>query len=79
MMVDFALDAERNQGMSPGAGDPPACLLRFRPIMMTTMAHARRLPFASAPAPARNYVGRSASAIVAGLVLSQFLRSTRPR
>ncbi len=38
MMIDFALDAERNQGMEPRAAIFQACLLRFRPIMMTTMA-----------------------------------------
>jgi multidrug efflux pump len=38
MMIDFALDAERNGGKSPLAAIYEACLLRFRPIMMTTMA-----------------------------------------
>jgi multidrug efflux pump len=38
MMIDFALDAERNQGMLPHEAIYQACLLRFRPIMMTTMA-----------------------------------------
>jgi multidrug efflux pump len=38
MMIDFALDAERNQGMAPRAAIHQACLLRFRPIMMTTLA-----------------------------------------
>ena len=38
MMIDFALDAERNQGMPPHEAIYQACLLRFRPIMMTTMA-----------------------------------------
>ena len=38
MMIDFALDAERNQGMPPEEAIYQACLLRFRPIMMTTMA-----------------------------------------
>ena len=38
MMVDFAIEAERNQGMAPTAAIRRACLLRFRPIMMTTMA-----------------------------------------
>ncbi len=38
MMIDFALDAERNQGMPPHDAIYQACLLRFRPIMMTTMA-----------------------------------------
>jgi multidrug efflux pump len=38
MMIDFALDAERNHGMAPRDAIFQACLLRFRPIMMTTMA-----------------------------------------
>jgi multidrug efflux pump len=38
MMIDFALDAERHQGMAPVDAIYQACLLRFRPIMMTTMA-----------------------------------------
>ena len=38
MMIDFALDAEREQGMSPRAAIHQACLLRFRPILMTTLA-----------------------------------------
>ncbi|MBL8484038.1 MAG: MdtB/MuxB family multidrug efflux RND transporter permease subunit [Rhodocyclaceae bacterium] len=38
MMIDFALDAERNQGLAPRAAIHQACLLRLRPILMTTMA-----------------------------------------
>jgi len=38
MMIDFALDAERNHGMAPREAIYQACLLRFRPILMTTMA-----------------------------------------
>ncbi|MDD5350098.1 MAG: efflux RND transporter permease subunit, partial [Chthoniobacteraceae bacterium] len=38
MMVDFALDAERNEGLSPEQAIYNACVIRFRPIMMTTMA-----------------------------------------
>ncbi len=38
MMIDFALDAERNEGMAPRDAIHQACLLRFRPIMMTTLA-----------------------------------------
>ena len=37
MMIDFALDAERNEGKSPREAIYQACLLRFRPILMTTM------------------------------------------
>jgi len=38
MMIDFALDAERNQGMAPEQAIYQAALLRFRPILMTTLA-----------------------------------------
>jgi multidrug efflux pump len=38
MMIDFALDAERKEGKSPREAIHQACLLRFRPILMTTMA-----------------------------------------
>ena len=38
MMIDFALEAEREQGMTPREAIYQACLLRFRPIMMTTLA-----------------------------------------
>ena len=38
MMIDFALDAERNEGKTPREAIYQACLLRFRPILMTTMA-----------------------------------------
>ncbi len=38
LMIDFAIDAERNQGMSPHDAIYQACLLRFRPILMTTVA-----------------------------------------
>src|SRR5205823_6954139 len=38
MMIDFALEAEREQGKAPREAIHQACLLRFRPIMMTTMA-----------------------------------------
>jgi multidrug efflux pump subunit AcrB len=38
MMIDFALDAQRNEGLDPVAAIRKACLLRLRPILMTTMA-----------------------------------------
>ncbi|MFU1923924.1 efflux RND transporter permease subunit, partial [Klebsiella pneumoniae] len=38
MMIDFALDAERNHGLSPREAILEACMMRFRPIMMTTLA-----------------------------------------
>ena len=38
MMIDFALEAERNEGLTPRDAIYQACLLRFRPILMTTMS-----------------------------------------
>jgi len=38
MMIDFALDAQRTRGMDPAHAIREACILRFRPIMMTTLA-----------------------------------------
>src|SRR3546814_17796991 len=38
MMIDFARDAQRHEGLSPRAAITPAALLRFRPILMTTLA-----------------------------------------
>ena len=62
MMVDFAIEAERDEGLSPEEAIYKACVIRFRPIMMTTMARCSapsRSPLASAPAP--NCVNRSVS------------------
>ena len=50
MMIDFALEAERHEGKSPHEAIHQACLLRFRPIMMTTMcAIVAGLPLAVGP------------------------------
>ena len=74
MMIDFALDAERNQGLPPEKSIYQACLLRFRPIMMTTMAALLgALPLAiqdGTGAELRRPLGIS---IVGGLLLSQFI------
>ncbi len=74
MMVDFALAAERERGMAPLAAIRQACLLRFRPIMMTTMcALLSGLPLMlghGAGAELRRPLG---FAMVGGLVLSQAL------
>ncbi|HEV3425059.1 MAG TPA: efflux RND transporter permease subunit [Paraburkholderia sp.] len=74
MMIDFALVAEREQGLSPAAAIRQACALRFRPIMMTTLAALfGALPLAlghGAGAELRVPLG---IAIVGGLVLSQML------
>ena len=62
MMIDFALEAERSEGKSPEDAIYQACLLRFRPIMMTTMAALLgALPLALGPASAPSCAGRSAS------------------
>ena len=72
MMIDFALDAQRNQGMAPAAAIREACVLRFRPIMMTTLAAlAGAVPIAlglGAGAELRQPLGL---AVVGGLVFSQ--------
>nr|WP_295081327.1 efflux RND transporter permease subunit [uncultured Roseateles sp.] len=72
MMIDFALDAQRNGGMSPPEAIREACILRFRPIMMTTLAALMgALPIAlglGAGAELRQPLGL---AVVGGLILSQ--------
>ena len=74
MMIDFALDAERNEGKRPLEAIYQACLLRFRPIMMTTMAAllgAVPLAFSHGTgAELRQPLGIS---IIGGLLLSQLL------
>lgn len=74
MMIDFALDAEREQGMSPRDAIVQASLLRFRPIMMTTLAALfGALPLAlegGTGSEMRNPLGIT---IVGGLLLSQLL------
>jgi multidrug efflux pump len=74
MMVDFALDAERREGKEPVEAIYQACLLRFRPIMMTTMAALLgALPLAMGTglgAELRRPMGIS---IVGGLIFSQVL------
>ncbi len=72
MMIDFALDAQRHQGMSPPEAIRQACILRFRPIMMTTMAALMgALPIAfglGAGAELRQPLGL---AVAGGLIASQ--------
>ena len=74
MMIDFAIDAERREGKAPAEAIYQACLLRFRPIMMTTMA-----ALLGAVSPALG-IGEGAElrqplgiSIVGGLILSQIL------
>jgi len=74
MMVDFALDAERNEGKSPQEAIFQACLLRFRPIMMTTMAALLgALPLAIGHGQGAELRRPLGIAIVGGLVFSQIL------
>jgi multidrug efflux pump len=74
MMIDFALDAERKEGMEPENAIYQACLLRFRPIMMTTMAAllgAVPLAFGSGTgSELRRPLGIT---IIGGLLISQLL------
>jgi len=74
MMIDFAIEAEREEGLSTREAIHKACLLRFRPIMMTTMAALLGgLPLAlghGAGAELRRPLGMT---IVGGLLLSQLL------
>jgi multidrug efflux pump len=74
MMIDFALDAERNQGLIAHDAIFQACLLRFRPIMMTTMAALLgALPLALGAANGAELRRPLGIAIVGGLVVSQML------
>ena len=74
MMIDFALDAQRNHGMPPHEAIRQACLLRFRPIMMTTMAAIMgTLPIAVGHGAAAELRQPLGLAVVGGLVVSQLL------
>jgi HAE1 family hydrophobic/amphiphilic exporter-1 len=74
MMIDFALESERSEGRAPADAIVHACLIRFRPIMMTTMAALMgTLPIAlsmGAGAEARRPLG---VAVVGGLAFSQLI------
>jgi hydrophobe/amphiphile efflux-1 (HAE1) family protein len=74
MMIDFALEAERHEGKSPLEAIHQACLLRFRPIMMTTMcALAAGLPLALGHGAGSDFRRPLGIAIVGGLLVSQSL------
>jgi multidrug efflux pump len=74
MMIDFALEAERTEGKSPLDAIHQACLLRFRPIMMTTMAALLGgLPLALGSGTGIELRRPLGIAIVGGLVVSQVL------
>jgi multidrug efflux pump subunit AcrB len=74
MMIDFALEAERRDGKGPLEGIYQACLLRFRPIMMTTMAALLGgLPLALGRGTGAEMRRPLGIAIVGGLIVSQML------
>jgi multidrug efflux pump len=74
MMIDFALDAERREGKSPLDAIYQACLLRFRPIMMTTLAALLgALPLALGHGVGSELRRPLGLAIVGGLIVSQVL------
>ena len=74
MMIDFALDAERSEGLSPRDAIYKACVIRFRPIMMTTMAALfGAMPLALALGTGSELRQPLGIAVVGGLVLSQTL------
>jgi multidrug efflux pump len=74
MMIDFALEAERTGGLTPSEAIVQACLLRFRPIMMTTLAAL----FGAFPLALETGAGSELRfplgiTIIGGLLLSQLL------
>jgi multidrug efflux pump len=74
MMIDFALEAERKRGLAPLEAIREACLLRFRPIMMTTMAALLgAVPLAIGMGDGGELRQPLGIAIVGGLILSQVL------
>ncbi len=74
MMIDFALEAEREQGLAPREAIHQACLLRFRPIMMTTMAALLGgIPLALGSGTGSELRRPLGISIVGGLLISQVL------
>jgi multidrug efflux pump len=74
MMIDFALEAERDQGLSPEEAIHQACLLRFRPIMMTTLAALLgAVPLALGTGTGSELRRPLGISIVGGLLISQLL------
>ncbi|MBN8987326.1 MAG: efflux RND transporter permease subunit [Rhizobiales bacterium] len=74
MMIDFALEAERHKGMSANEAIIQACLLRFRPIMMTTLAALfGALPLALESGTGAELRFPLGVSIIGGLLLSQLL------
>jgi len=74
MMIDFALEAERTSGSTPDEAIYQACILRFRPIMMTTMAALLAgLPLALGTGTGSELHRPLGITIVGGLIVSQML------
>jgi multidrug efflux pump len=74
MLVDFALSAERERGLSPQESIYEACLQRFRPILMTTLAALLgAIPLAIAIGPGSEIRRPLGITIIGGLVVSQVL------
>jgi len=74
MMIDFALDAERNEGKNATEAIVEGCLIRFRPIMMTTMAALMgTLPIAVGIGEGADERRALGIAVVGGLLFSQLL------
>jgi multidrug efflux pump len=74
LMIDFALEADRKEGKRPAAAIVQACLLRFRPIMMTTMAALLgALPLALGSGDGAELRRPLGISIVGGLIVSQML------
>ena len=74
MMIDFALDAERNEGKTPREAIHQACLLRFRPILMTTVAAlVGALPLMLGSGTGSELRSPLGITIVGGLIVSQVL------
>jgi multidrug efflux pump subunit AcrB len=74
MMIDFAIEAERDEGLSPKDAIHKACLLRFRPIMMTTLAALLgSIPLAIGTGTGAELRRPLGITIVGGLIFSQML------
>jgi multidrug efflux pump len=74
MMVDFALDGERQRGLKPEVAIYEACIARFRPILMTTLAALLgAIPLAIAVGPGSEIRRPLGITIIGGLIVSQML------
>jgi multidrug efflux pump len=74
MMIDFALEAERTQHKSPAEAIYQACILRFRPILMTTLAALlSAVPLVIGSGPGSELREPLGIAMIGGLVFSQLL------